>query len=152
MRALLCLAVVLAACRAPSTDVSATPPIRLEPRLHQLYAGEWQGMSYQSNDVIGTPWSLLQTISVDGTPVGQLTFVGTTVPPASVKMIQATDSTFVSLIGPYYSPTIDREVVTRVEGRIDGRRMWGTFFARPVNGGDTQRGRFEAVRVDRKPT
>ena len=152
MRALMCLVLGLAACRAPSLDVSATPPIRLDPRLHELYAGEWHGTSYRPNDAIGTPWSLVQTISLDGTPVGQLTFLGTTIPPTAVKMLEATDSTFVSLIGPYYSPTLGREVVTRVEGKIDQSRMWGTFFARPVEGGDAQRGRFEAVRVDRKPT
>lgn len=156
MRSLLWLAValvlVLPACRAPSLDVDADPPIRIAPALQDLYSGEWHGTSFREGDAVGTPWTLVQTVSIDGTPVGRLTFVGTTIPPANVKLVQANDSSFVSLIGPYYSPTLSGDVVTRVEGNISADRMWGTFYARPVSGGDAMKGRFDAVKVTRKPT
>ncbi|MGH7663788.1 MAG: hypothetical protein ACRENI_05775 [Gemmatimonadaceae bacterium] len=137
----------LAACASPSIDTRSTPPLHLDPALYELYSGEWQGTSYRPGDLTGTPWTLVQSVSVDGSAAGSLTFVGTTVAPAPVKLIEANDSTFISLIGPYYSPTVNAQVVTRVEGRITRERLWGTFYARPVQGGDEVTGRFEAVRV-----
>ncbi len=147
MRRILCAVLLAVACRpAPLMDVNATPPFQPDARLVPMLTGTWEGRSYRSENDSGVPWTLIQNESM-GVIVGRLSFTGSLIVPAEVKLIDATDSTVTSLIGPYYSPTIGAEVVTRVEGRHDGDRLWGTFYARPVTGGKTVRGRFEARRV-----
>lgn len=141
------LALVLGACRPAAVyDVNATPPVRPEPRLAELYTGTWHGVSWRDGSDLAMPWTLVQRAELDGSIVGLLTFDGLTIPPADVKLVEATDSTYAALIGPYFSPTVGADVVTRVAGTTNGNRIVGTWSAHPVAGGKTTNGRFEATR------
>lgn len=144
------LVLLVSACRPAAVyDVNATPPVRPEARLAAIYTGTWHGVSWRDGSDLAMPWTLVQYAELDGSIVGRLTFDGLTIPPAEVKLVEATDSTYAALIGPYFSPTVGADVVTRVTGTTRGDRIVGTWSAHPVAGGRTTNGRFEATREAR---
>jgi hypothetical protein len=69
------------------------------------------------------------------------------VPPTGVKLLEASQSTFVAMVGPYFDPREDAEVVTVFEGRrVDGK-ISGKFNTRYVRGYRPLRsGKFVAIR------
>ena len=139
------LALALAACARPMMNVSATPPIRPDSDVAAALQGTWYG-TVDANDSVGA-FSLTQLGSIDGTVVGRLAFNGSVIAPAEVKLIEATDSSYVALVGPYFDPAADADVVSRIEGRVDGDKLEGTFYTQPVAGGRVTKGKVLAVRA-----
>ena len=139
------LALTLAACARPMMNVSATPPIRPDSDVAASLEGTWYG-TVDANDSVGA-FSLTQLGSIDGTVVGRLAFSGSVIAPAEVKLVEATDSSYVALVGPYFDPAAETDVVARIEGRVDGDKLEGTFYAQPVAGGRMTKGKLLAVRA-----
>ena len=71
------------------------------------------------------------------------------VPPTGVKLLEASQSTFVAMVGPYFDPRENGEVVTVFEGRrVDGK-ISGKFNTRLVRGyRQVRAGKFVAVRAE----
>lgn len=127
MRTLLCLALVVAACarEKPRAPISAA----------ERYAGTWEGRSVRDGSDSGVSFTLQMTASAGGVLSGTLAFTGATTPPIAVRTIELTDSMLVYEIGPYESPTVHKEVITRSEARVAGDSLWGVYVMLPTAGG-----------------
>lgn len=157
MRSLLgCLIVLAAACTAKDDTSAAVDSNQMvaeegettsEARRAATFTGRWEGRSYRSESDTGVAWTNVVTVGADGNPVGSLTFKGSDMAPVSARTIEITDSTLVTELGPYTSPTAKAEVTTRTEGRVRGDSLWGTFEMTPTKDGDQIRGTFRAKRV-----
>ena len=135
MRPTVPLAIQLATCPAPA--VMAT------------LAGLWNGKLFLAGEEEGTPFSLLQDgCASEGEAVGRLAFTGTEATPAEIQLLEASATTYVALVGPYHDPASNAEMLTVLEARRAGNRLYGTYRARPVRGGRATEGRFVAVRSD----
>jgi hypothetical protein len=139
------LALALAACARPMMNVAATPPIRPDSDVAAALEGTWYG-TVDASDSVGA-FSLTQLGSIDGTVVGRLAFSGSVIAPAEVKLVEATDSSYVALVGPYFDPALDADVIARIEGRVDGDKLQGTFYTQPIAGGRVTKGKVLAVRA-----
>lgn len=143
MRTLVCAALVVAGC-APGdrSRAAASGPA-------QKYAGTFDGRSYRSASDTGTPFRLIAAVAPDGTLRGTLWF--TEIAPASpipVRTRQVSDTGLVDEIGPYHSPTANRDVVTTTTGKLRGDSLNGTFEMRPPGGGTViMHGAFRSKRV-----
>lgn len=157
MRIIPCLlvGVALAAC-APKDDTNAmADSAMLTPSAGEtsealraaVFAGTWEGRSYRSDSDTGVAWTNVVTVGADGKPTGSLTFKGSNMAPVTARTIEMTDSTLVTELGPYTSPTAKTEVTTRTDGRVAGDSLWGTFEMTPTKGGDKIRGRFSSKRT-----
>jgi hypothetical protein len=129
------------------------PPARNEtsdrPAAVDALAGTWRGRLCDENGVTDT-FTLLRDGSVDASVVGRFLFFSTpTIAPTGVRLLDANDRAFVALIGPYYEPRENADVVTVLEGIRQGSVIEGSFYTRLHNWRDTiRRGRFTAKRVD----
>ena len=63
-----------------------------------------------------------------------LFFMTKDIPPTGVKLLEASQSTFVAMIGPYFDPRENGDVVTVFEGRRVERKISGKFNTRLVRG------------------
>lgn len=112
-------------------------------------SGTWRG---ELIDEQGTsePFTLIRDASSDAAVVGRfLFFVTRHVSPTGVKLLEAANESFVALIGPYYHPGEEAEVVTVLEGMRRGTVIEGTFHTRLPGWRDSIRsGRFTARRAD----
>ena len=71
------------------------------------------------------------------------------VAPTGMKLLEASNNTFVALVGPYYCPPVNADVMTIFEGVRRGQQMEGTFYTRVQNWRDTVRsGHFTATLAD----
>ena len=129
---------------------SARSPIARKPAIMSEMAGLWRGQFMDAESNVSTPFTLIRDASVDASVAGRfLFFMSRDVPPTGVKLLEASQTTFVALIGPYYDPTENADVVTLLEGRRDGERLLGKFNTRLVRGWRrTRNGRFAALRSE----
>jgi hypothetical protein len=95
-------------------------------------------------------FTLLRDGSVDSSVAGRFLFFATpTVAPTGMKLLEANDRAFVALIGPYFDPRHNADVVTVLEGVRDGTTIEGTFYTRQHAWREMIRsGRFTATRAD----
>ena len=120
------------------------------PAIMQALSGLWRGQLMASDAEVSTPFTLIRDASADASVVGRFLFFSTRdVPPTGVKLLEASQSTFVALVGPYFDPAEDAEVFTIFEGRRVDYRISGRFTTRLARGRRPARsGRFVATRAD----
>lgn len=135
-----------------STSFAFTPipPARgaFRPPIMSALSGLWRGHLMAADENVSVPFTLIRDASVDASVVGRFLFFTTKdVPPTGVKLLEASQSTFVAMVGPYFDPRENAEVVTVFEGRRDEGKISGKFNTRLVRGYRQVRvGRFVAVR------
>jgi hypothetical protein len=119
-----------------------------KPSAVAALAGTWRGETIDENGA-AEPFTLLRDGSSDASVVGRFLFFATRdVAPTGVKLLEASGATFVALIGPYYDPRVNAEVVTVFEGTRNGAVLEGSFHTRVHGWRDTIRsGRFTATRL-----
>jgi hypothetical protein len=128
------------------------PPGRgaTRPPIMSGLAGLWRGHLMAADENVSIPFTLIRDASVDASVVGRFLFFSTKdVPPTGVKLLEASQSTFVALVGPYFDPAENGEVVTVFEGRrVDGK-ISGKFNTRLVRGyRQIRTGKFVAIRAE----
>ena len=127
----------------PRASTTAKPAIVAE------LAGIWKGRLVRNASDDGTPFTLIRDASIDATVAGRFLFFSTRdIAPTGVKLLEASHSAFVALVGPYFDAEENADVVTVLEGRRVGDVLRGTFNTRLVRG--WRRGRsgwFSATRV-----
>ena len=110
-------------------------------------SGSWRG---RMSDARGAAESFnLEREAVDHYVPGQV-FLYTTPTgiAAGMRLLEASDKSFVALIGPYFDPIEAAMVVTVLEGTTEPGRLSGTFHTRRYNWRTTLRsGHFTATRV-----
>ena len=130
------------------------PPSRASlarrPNIVRDLSGTWRGQMLATDADVSTPFTLLRDTSADSAVIGRFLFFSTPqVAPTGVRLLEASYSTFVAMVGPYYDPSERADVVTVLEGRRNEGRLSGTFTTRLVRGMRTVRtGRFVASRQD----
>jgi hypothetical protein len=136
---------------SPSFAFTPLPVARNDvrkPSAVAALAGTWRG---ETIDEAGNKeaFTLLRDASSDASVVGRFLFFATRdVSPTGVKLLEASESSFVALVGPYYDPRENAEVVTVFEGSRRGTAMHGTFYTRVHGWRETIRsGHFSAVRA-----
>lgn len=138
-----------------STSFAFTPipPARgaFRPPIMSALSGMWRGHLMGANEDVSVPFTLIRDASVDASVVGRFLFFMTKdVPPTGVKLLEASQSTFVAMIGPYFDPSENADVVTVFEGRRIENRIAGKFNTRLVRGyRHVREGKFVAVRAER---
>lgn len=142
----------------PTIDLAASsvnirdgerPAMCATPQVIEGLSGTWTGTLVGSGEREGTPFSLQQGgCDAGGDATGRLAFPGAEVAPAEVQLLEASATTWVALVGPYQDPATNAELVTVLEARRAGDRLYGTYRVRPVGGGRATEGRFEAVRSE----
>lgn len=117
------------------------------------FAGVWEGALYRDGSAVGLPFSLLQSVVADASGsggVGHVAFPGRDDSVAAdVTLLEASATTYVALVGPYYDATLDAQVVMLLDARRAGDRMTGTYRVRVVAGGHCVDGHFVAVKSRR---
>ena len=108
--------------------------------------GAWRGALYPSDSHTGLPFSIVLEATPEGLSAGRFAFTSTMIPRAEAKLLEAGDASFVLLIGPYYDPYIESDMLTRVEGRRAGDRIFGELYTSKVSGERTAFARFMASR------
>ena len=112
-------------------------------------AGTWRGIMTDGGGTTDR-FTLLRDASVDAAVTGRFLFFATpTVAPTGVRLLEANDRAFVALIGPYYDPRENADVVTVLEGLRTGSAIQGTYYTRRHSWRETVRsGQFIATRAD----
>jgi hypothetical protein len=158
LRALAVLPVCLPLACSPRDDAADARDTAAEPstgstasaaqRRIATHGGTWIGRTFRSDADTGIAWTNVVNVMPDSSLTGSLRFAeGGRGGPVAVTYLQMTDSTTVQELGPYYSPTVKAEVMTRVEARVSGDSMWGNYEMRPTKGGAPIRGRLAAKRT-----
>lgn len=129
------------------------PPPRLEARSQPplgALLGNWRGEMLLDGSGERVPFTLLRDQSSDASVAGRFLFFATKdVPPTGMKLLEAANAIFVALVGPYYCPRENADVMTVFEGSRTGQRIQGTFYTRVQNWRNTLRsGQFSATRAD----
>ena len=138
----------------PSSSFAFTPlpPARgslpARPAILNALSGLWRGQLMASDAEVSTPFTLIRDASADASVVGRFLFFSTRdVPPTGVRLLEASGSSFVALVGPFFDPTENAEVVLILEGRRVENRVMGKFNTRLVRGWRRGRtGKFFATR------
>lgn len=120
-----------------------------KPSALAALAGTWRGETIDEQGKTEA-FTLLRDCSNDAAVAGRFLFFATRdVAPTGVKLLEASESTFVALVGPYYDPRDNAEVVTVFEGTRSGGKINGTYYTRVHGWRETiHSGRFTAVRAD----
>ena len=140
----------------PMFAFTPLPPSRSEsakrPDSIAGLAGTWRGQLIDASGV-RQPFTMLRDGSPDASVSGRFLFFSTTdVSPTGVRLLEAAGRTFVALIGPYYDPREDADVVTVFEGIRDGMSISGSFYTRSSSWHDVVRsGTFVASRTAVEP-
>ena len=126
------------------------PPSRSEspkPEAVTSLAGNWRGEMLLDQTDDRVPFTLLRDASSDAAVAGRFLFFTTRdVPPTGVKLLEAAGAVFVALVGPYFCPRENADVLTVFEGTRRGVTIEGTFYTRVQNWRATVRsGRFTAT-------
>jgi hypothetical protein len=127
------------------------PPSRLDARRQAplgALAGNWRGEMILDGTGESVPFTLLRDQSSDAAVTGRFLFFATKdVAPTGMKLLEASNATFVALVGPYYCPRENADVMTVFEGTRSGDHIEGTFYTRGQNWRNTLRsGRFTATK------
>ena len=119
------------------------------PEVVAGLSGMWRGR-FQHEDGTSEAFTLLRDGSVDSAVTGRfLFFAKTDVAPTGVRLLEAGQRSFVALIGPYFDPHENADVVTVLEGTRDGSSIEGRFYTRVPDWREAVReGAFTAVRSD----
>ena len=131
-------------------DLTNIPTSRDETRQDVVTAlsGSWRG---RLTDARGEAESFnLEREAVDHHVLGQV-FLYTTPTgiAAGMRLLEASDRTFVALVGPYFDPNEAAMVVTVLEGSCEAGRLTGIFHTRRYNWRTILRsGHFTATRVE----
>jgi len=125
------------------------PPSRSNARKPDAVAaltGTWRGEMIIDGSGERVPFTLLRDQTSDAAVAGRFLFFATRdVAPTGMKLLEASNSVFVALVGPYYCPRENADVLTIFEGTRIGQRIEGTFYTRVQNWRNTLRsGRFSA--------
>lgn len=127
------------------------PPSRLDARSAPLGAltGNWRGEMILDGSGERVPFTLLRDHTSDASVAGRFLFFATRdVPPTGMKLLEAANAVFVALVGPYYCPRENADVMTVFEGTRRGDSIDGTFYTRVQNWRNTLRsGQFSATRA-----
>lgn len=136
-----------------TTTLNPTPlPVTPDTSRHeviQALAGSWRG---RLTDTRGNAESFnLEREVLDHRVPGQVFLYSTpTGVAAGMRLLEASERSFVALIGPYFDPAEGALVVTVLEGTIEPGRLSGTFHTRRYNWRETLRtGQFTATRVEK---
>jgi hypothetical protein len=137
---------------SPRFAFTPLPTSRADLRKPSALAGlvgTWRGELVDEAGV-AEAFTLIRDASSDAAVAGRfLFFVSHDVAPTGVKLLEAANASFVALIGPYYHPREQTEVLTVLEGVRRGARIEGTFHTRLPGWRDSVRmGRFTAIRAD----
>ncbi len=137
---------------SPRFAFTPLPPSRSDVRKPSelaALAGTWRG-EFVPEGGVAQPFTLIRDTSSDAAVAGRfLFFVTRTIAPTGVKLLEAANASFVALIGPYYDPAEDAEVVTVLEGTRCEGRIEGTFHTQRHGWREVvHEGRFSATRVD----
>jgi hypothetical protein len=128
------------------------PPTRndSDPVAVRALAGTWRGNFLDEAGVV-RPFTLVRDSSPDASVAGRfLFFVAADVQPTGVRLLDANERAFVALIGPYYDPRENADVLTVLEGLRTGSRIDGSYYTKLPNWkGTVRRGEFTAMRADR---
>jgi len=111
-------------------------------------SGSWRG---RMTDDHGSAESFnLEREAVDHYIPGQVfLFTTPTGIAAGMRLLEASEHSFVALIGPYFDPTEAAMVVTVLEGTCEPGRLQGEFHTRRYNWRhELRRGHFTATRVE----
>ena len=111
-----------------SLDVDAA--VRVRP------LGAGRGALYPSDSHTGLPFSIVLEATPEGLSVGRFAFTSTMIPRAEAKLQEAGEGSFVLLIGPYYDPFPESDMLTRVEGRRAGERIFGELYTTRAESGE----------------
>ena len=124
------------------------PPSRSAAPLSALL-GNWRGELVDESES-REPFTFLRDASSDASVAGRFLFFATRqVAPTGVKLLEASSQAFVALVGPYFCPRENTDVLTVFEGVRRGERLEGTFYTRVLNWRDAVRsGRFVATRAE----
>ncbi|MGQ0764758.1 MAG: hypothetical protein ACT4OZ_03735 [Gemmatimonadota bacterium] len=138
---------------SPRFAFTPLPPTRGDHRRPSglaAFAGTWRGELRGENGQCES-FTLLRDASADSAVAGRFLFyVSHEVAPTGVRLLEASASSFVALIGPYYDPRHATEMVTVLEGVRRGDELAGEFYTRVRGVRDNVRsGRFVAVRAER---
>ena len=143
MRTSLCAVLVVAACTPGEKGSTAAAGGQA-----QKLVGTWEGRSYRQAVDTGIPWRTITSVAPDGSLRGTLMFTGITAGPVPIRVRAVTGSKVVQELGPYHSPTLDRDVISMSTGEFKGDSLTGDFEARSVEGGEVLlKGTFRAKRV-----
>jgi hypothetical protein len=137
---------------SPRFAFTPLPPSRADahkPSSLAAFAGTWRGELHDENGGCDS-FTLLRDSSADAAVAGRfLFFVSHNIAPTGVKLLEASATSFVAMIGPYYDPRDDAEMVTVLEGVRRGNELTGQFHTRVRGWRETVRsGRFVAVRAE----
>ena len=127
-------------------DLNTVPPHN--DKVVTALAGSWLG---RLQDAQGAAESFnLEQESLERVPGQVFLYTTPTGVAAGMRLLEASDRSFVALIGPYFDPAEGAMVVTVLEGGCEPGRLEGTFHTRRYNWRDTIRsGRFSATRVEK---
>lgn len=140
----------------PKFAFTPLPPSRNDlarrPDSVAALAGTWRGQLFDASGD-SQPFTMLRDSSPDSAVSGRFLFFATTgVAPTGVRLLEAAGRTFVALIGPYYDPREDADVVTVFEGTRDESSISGSFYTRSASWHDVLRsGTFLASRTAAEP-
>ena len=147
------LSVLRSTFAAPTRELPARRSALAVPQLVASFAGVWEGTLYPDGSDEGAPFSLLHGVALDasrGGVIGHVAFPGRDDSVAAdVRLLEASATTYVALVGPYYDAAVNAQVVTLLEARRVGDRMTGSYRVRPVAGGRCVDGHFVAMRSRR---
>ena len=136
-----------------TTTLNPMPlPVTPDTSRHEVIAalaGSWRG---RLTDTRGGAESFnLEREVMDHRVPGQVFLYSTpTGVAAGMRLLEASERSFVALIGPYFDPAEGALVVTVLEGNIEPGRLSGTFHTRRYNWRETLRtGQFTATRVEK---
>ncbi|MEO6447487.1 MAG: hypothetical protein ABIZ91_13130 [Gemmatimonadaceae bacterium] len=105
-----------------------------KPAAVAALTGNWRGEMVLEGSGEHVPFTLLRDGSSDAAVAGRFLFFATRdVAPTGMKLLEASNRTFVALVGPYYCPREDADVMTIFEGVRDGSQLHGTFYTRVQN-------------------
>lgn len=110
------------------------PPSRTDatrrPDAVAALSGAWRG---RFTDETGSQagFTLHRDASPDASVAGRFLFFSAPgIAPTGVRLLEANERAFVALIGPYFDPRENGEVITVLEGVRVGGRLEGTFHTR----------------------
>ena len=131
------------------TPLPATRQELRKPAAISGLAGTWRGetVDEQGNTEVFT---LLRDGSSDAMVAGRFLFFATRhIAPTGVRLLEASARSFVALVGPYYDPQLNAELMTVFEGVRRGDTVEGWFYSRMKGWREPVRsGRFKACRAD----
>ena len=132
-------------------ELTPIPTSRAATRPDMVAAlqGSWRG---RMTDTRGETESFnLEREALDHYVPGQVfLFTTPTGVAAGLRLLEASDRTFVALIGPYFDPSEATMVVTVLEGTSESGRLSGSFHTRRYGWRNTLRsGHFSATLAEK---